>query len=453
MGHYDNRDSIRLGSEPIAKLFKEIFFPTLLGMVFTVAFILTDGVFVGHGVGPEGLASINLVSPIMMLLTGLGVMFGIGGSVVAAIHLAKENRKAARINVTQAFWAAFILSIGICVLLYSCPERILRLLGMTDELMEMSLEYLLWFVPTAVFIMIQLVGEFIIRLDGAPKYAMFAQIIPATLNIILDYVFIFPMGMGLKGAALATDIGTCVGASMTLFYMFRLSNNLTFYRLKATFTSLRLTLRNVGYMANVGFSGFVGELAMLVTTIAGNLAYGKYLGNEGIAAFSVICYIYPVAYNVYYAVISSAQPIISYNYGAAKTGRVDKTFRYGLKVSMICALVTTSVILLFSPYVTSAFLTSGSVTFDLASTGLRWFSLGFPIIAFNIGAIGYFQGTEKNAPATVIMSLRGIFLVVLSFWLLPMLLNEIGLYLAVPVAEFLTVFASVFLLRRSIRRQ
>ena len=217
---FDNRDSIDFRAENIPALFRSIFIPTLLGMLFNAAFTLTDGIFVGHGVGAEGLACINLVAPIMMVITGLGMMLGIGCSVVAAIHLAKDNVKAARINVTQSYLAAIAGAAVLSVVFYAAPHRVLSLLGVSEQLMVLAREYYLWFIPTCVFLMLQIVGEFVIRLDGSPKYAMYANIIPALVNIGLDYTFILPCGWGLRGAALATDIGTGLGALMALYYMF-----------------------------------------------------------------------------------------------------------------------------------------------------------------------------------------------------------------------------------------
>ena len=135
---FDNRDNIDFGKTAIPKLFSSIFYPTLLGMMFNVAFTLTDGIFVGHAVGPHGMACVNLVAPIMMVVTGLGMMFGIGGSVVGAIHLAQENKKAARINITQAYMVCVALALVLTAVFYGMPNTILRLLGVTEGLMALS---------------------------------------------------------------------------------------------------------------------------------------------------------------------------------------------------------------------------------------------------------------------------------------------------------------------------
>lgn len=448
---FDNRDSIDFGKDAIPHLFRSIFIPTLLGMMADVTFILVDGIFVGHGVGAEGLAGINLVCPAMMLITGLGVMFRLGGSVVSAIHLAKENVKAARINVTQAFISAIAFALLVIAILYAFPTRIMRLFGVSDHLMPLAREYYMWFVPTCFFIMIQIVGSFIIRLDGSPKYSMMATAVPAVINIALDYTFIFPCRMGLQGAALATDIGSGVGAVMVFVYMFGLADKLKFYRLKRTATSLRLSLRNVGYMVKVGFSGFVAEFAASVMILVGNLSFGKYLGDTGIAAYSVICYIYPLLINIFLSVASSAQPIISFNHGANDRSRVAGTFRYSVLFSMGFAAVMMTLFLLFSPTVIAAFLERGTETFALAALGLPLFALGFIPNAFNISAVGYFQSTERNGISTVLTLLRGYIFVIIAYIALPLIFGPKALWLAVPVAEALTAVFSIILIKRSIK--
>ena len=125
-------------------------------MVFSIAFILTDGIFIGRGVGSDGLACVNLVGPLMMLFSGTGMMFAIGASVVGAIHLAKNNTKAARINITQAFLVSGCIAIGASAIMYLASNQILRLLGTTEHLLPMCRQYYLWFIPTCLFTIIEL---------------------------------------------------------------------------------------------------------------------------------------------------------------------------------------------------------------------------------------------------------------------------------------------------------
>ena len=445
---FDNRDSIDFAHTNIGRLFAGMFFPTLLGMLFNMAFIFTDGIFVGHGIGGHGLAAINLIGPIMMLINGLGMMLGIGCSVVAAIHLAHGNVKAARINVTQAFVAGISFSLLMGTFCYLFPDTMLKLLGANGSLYPFAHEYYIWFLPTCLLNMITEIGLFAIRLDGSPRYAMFSNIIPAIVNIILDYLFIFPMQWGLMGASLATDLGGLVGTGMVMYYMCFKARTLRFYRLKASATSLRLTLRNIGYMAKTGLSGFVGEIAVAVMMLTGNWVFKQHLGDNGVAAYSVSCYLFPLVYMVYSAVAASAQPIISFNHGTGEQLRVHRTLRFSLLVAVVMGMAIGALFYFFAPMVVRCFLSSDAPAYALAAKGLPYYATGFLFMAVNVCVVGYLQSIERASLAILFTLLRGIVFLVAAFLILPHFLSVRGLWLAVPVAEALTtVCVLVFVIK------
>ncbi len=451
----DNRDNIDFASTDIGKLFRRFFFPTLWGMLFSMAFILTDGIFVGHGIGPDGLAAINLVGPIMMVISGMGMMFGMGASVVAAIHLSKGNVKAARINVTQVFMAGATVSLLMGLVCYCFPRQVLTLLGARGAIYGAAYEYYIWFIPTCLLMMIETIGLFVIRLDGSPRYAMLSNIIPAVVNIVLDFVFIFPCHWGLMGASLATDIGGLVAVAMVMHYMLFRTKTLKFYRLKRTRTSLALTLRNVGYMVKMGASGLVGELAVAVMMLAGNLAFKHHLGTDGVSAYSIVCYLFPLVYMLYNAVAQSAQPIISYNYGARQHQRVFKTISMSLTISIVLGVVITLLFLFLAPWIVQIFLDGGEKAARLAANGLPYYATGFVFMAINICVTGYYQSVERAGVAVVFTIMRGILFIIAAFAAMPLLAGEKGLWLAVPTADLLTTVAiAVYVLvdQRRIRR-
>ena len=441
---YDNRDYIDFGSSNIGKLFASIFFPTLLGMLFNMAFLLTDGIFVGHGIGEHGLATINLIGPIMMLINGLGMMLGMGASVVAAIHLSQGNEKAARINVTQAFMAGIGVSVAMGTFCYLLPDTVLGLLGVKGVLYTSTKEYYLWFLPTCLLLMIQTLGLFVIRLDGSPKYAMLSNIIPAVVNGVMDYVFIFPCHWGVMGAALATDIGGIVGAGMVMYYMLFKTRTLHLYRLKRTRTSLMLTMRNLGYMVKVGVPGLVGEAAVAVMMLSGNLAFMRHIGDDGVAAWSIACYLFPLVYMICSAVAQSAQPIISYNYGSGKQKRVHRTLRFSLGVSLIVGVAVSLLFLFLSPQMVLCFLDRNVTAYSIATKGLPYYGMGFLFMAINICMVGYLQSIEKAGASIVFTLLRGVVFLVAAFAVLPQTAGVVGLWIAVPCAELLTTVMIAF---------
>ena len=278
------RDSIDYKGTAVGKLFRRFLFPTVMGMVFSAVFVITDGIFVGRGIGSDALAAVNLTAPLFTLGTGLGLMFGMGGSVVASVNLAQGKRRVAQINITQSLFVPALLIVLLSALLILCHKPLLLLLGTPPELMVPAREYLVWFTlfltPLAVFNILM----FIVRLDGAPRFAMACNIMAASINIVLDYLFIFEFGWGLAGAAIATGVGYIVGSGVMLRYMLRHSRTLHFVKFKTSYKSLRLTARNLGYMTYIGFPALLSELAISCLMVVGNYTFIRYTGKDGVAA-------------------------------------------------------------------------------------------------------------------------------------------------------------------------
>lgn len=280
--------------------------------------------------------------------------------------------------MTQAFIVGLLLVGLICLGSFVCPRGVVHALGCSPLLEENAVNYLLWLLPGLFFLFVECVGMMLIRLDGAPKYAMTIQIVAAVVNIVLDWYMVFPLGWGVIGAALATSIACAVGGTMVFAYFFRFADKLRFYPLKRTVTSLLLTLRNTGYMVRIGFATFLTELAMSVMMLTGNYMFISMLGEEGVAAFAIACYLFPVVFSISNAVAQSAQPIISFNYGAHLLHRVSRALRISV------------------------------------------------------------QSVEKAMASTVYTLLRGILFLVPCFVLLPRAFGVPGLWLAIPAAELLT---------------
>lgn len=448
------RDKIDFGDGKIGPLFRALFFPTLIGMIFNSALTLIDGIFVGHGVGANGIAAVNIVAPVYMVSTGLGLMLGIGSSVIASIRLSEGNVKAARIILTQAMIVGLVLMGIITVLCMFLPKQVVVLLGSSPVLEDLGISYLWWIAPGLIFLYLECVGMMLIRLDGSPKYAMCVQIVGAVVNIVLDWVMIFPLGMGLMGAALATSIACTIGGIMVLIYFVRFSDKLRFYRLKGSVTSLLLTLRNTWYMTKIGFATFLTELAMSIMMLTGNYMFISMLGEAGVAAFAVACYLFPLVFSISNAVAQSAQPIISYNYGAEKFDRVHQALRVSLFTAIICGVLIALSLRIGAGGVTRLFLSPEEPAYGLAVSGLPMFAVCAIFFAINIAFIGYYQSIEKALVSTVYTLLRGVILLVPSFILLPRLIGVPGLWLAIPMAEFLTcivISTGYFLARRNNR--
>lgn len=449
------KDSIDFGSMEISTLFRKLLIPTVLGMVFSAIFVITDGIFVGKGIGSDALAAVNITAPLFMITAGIGLMFGVGASVVASIHLSQGKRKVASINVTQALVFSTLLILIMSALCFYYIEPLAKLLGSSDRLLPLAVEYMAWYLPFLVFYEILNIGMFCIRLDGSPTYAMMCNAVAAILNIILDYIFIFEFGWGMMGAAFATSLGTVVGGLMTLIYLLKFSRSLHLYRIKLSIKSMMLTLRNVGYMIKLGSSAFISEASIACMMFLGNYVFIHYLGEDGVAAFSIACYFFPIIFMVYNAIAQSAQPIISYNFGAGQPDRVRQTLHLAIRTALICGISFFIITVLCRQNIVSLFIDRSYAAFDIAVNGIPYFGVGFIFFAFNMVGIGYYQSVERGQRATIITLLRGVVFMLIGFLVLPKILGVPGIWLAVPFAELLTMlyiigiyFKDRFIVRR-----
>lgn len=435
---YDNRDAIDFATLPVGKLFRRMFIPTLLGMVSGVVLNITDGAFVGHGVGSDALAAVNITAPIYMIITGIGLMFGIGGSVVASIHLAKEDTKAARINITQSYIGGLVIGVLLAALILTNLEDVCRLFGSSDRLMPLATDYLWWIALFQPLCMIAETGLFAVRLDGQPRLAAGIHIATAVLNIFLDWLLIFPLDMGLEGAAIAT--ASCYGLCgvICLGYNAAFAKTLRLYALKLSTTSLLLTLRNLAYQMRLGFSAFVGELAISTLLIVGNYQFIKYLGEDGVAAFSVACYCSPVIFMVANSITQSAQPIISFGYGKNVPERVLAAARISLFTAIGGGIGIVLFLAVGAPQIASIFLPADCAAHTFCAEGLPLFAISALFTIVNVVCVGYYQSIERATRATVYTLLRGFVFMIPSFLFLPLLAVPEGLWLALPLSEFLT---------------
>lgn len=432
------RDAIDLGKVNIPTLFRIYLVPTLLGMLSLCAVTATDGIFVGRGCGSDALAAVNIcISPTMVMM-GIGLMLGVGASVVSSVHLANNNAKAARLNITQSLLVATIVVCVFLALTLPSVSATGRLLGSSENLLPLVREYMPWIFATCLFQVWCAIGLFVVRLDGSPRYAMWCNVLPGLLNVILDYVFIFPLGMGVKGAALATFLSCMVGGGMVMAYLGWFASTLKVIKIKISRKSLMLTIRNIGYQCRIGISALLGEATMGVLMLMGNLMFMRYMGDDGVGAFSIACYYCPFVFMIGNAIAQSAQPIISYNYGLDQRTRVAATERLAIITSIICGATVTVAFNLFPESMVGLFLDMDTEAAEIAVAGFPLYSTAFIFFIFNLTAIGYFQSVEKVLPSIVFALLRGVLFLIPSFIILPAILGDNGIWLALAASEVMT---------------
>lgn len=448
------KDAIDFGTANVSTLFRKLFFPTLMGMLGMSAMTAIDGIFIGHSVGSDGIAAVNIICPPLMLLTGLGLMIGTGCSVVASIHLSHGKVKAARLNVTQAFIFASIVAAVPIVLMLAMPDESARLLGSSEHLLPIVREYMLWYVPSWLFMVWEAVALFVIRLDGAPKVAMASSLTAAAMNVFLDWLFMFPFGWGIMGAAFATSLSTVGGCLIAIVYILAKARTLRLARLKMSRRSMALSARNIGYQCRIGSPALLGEATLAVLIFMGNYVFMRYLGDDGVGAFGIACYYTPFIFMVGNAIAQSAQPIISYNFGLGAQARVRQAEKTALTTAAVCGLTVTAAFVLMPEWLVGLFVSLDNSAARIAVDGFPYFAAGFVFFIFNVTAVGYFQSVERMVPATSFALMRGFVLLVPSFLLMPGIAGTHGIWLSMPVAEALTavMVMGFYFKRRSQKR-
>lgn len=437
------RNGIDLGKNPIPHLFRMYFVPTWIGMLSICGVTAIDGIFIGHGVGSNGLAAVNICYAPIMMFTGIGLMLGVGVSVVSSLSLAENDIKTARLNITQSMIAGTVIVTLFLASTLFCPETIGRLLGSSEALLPLVTGYMVWIFPSILFQMWTAVGLFIVRLDGSPRYAMWCNLVPALLNIGLDYVFIFSFGMGVRGAALATFIGYSAGGLMVILYLSYLAETLKFVGLKECFRKAARMISNLCHQCKIGISAFLGEATMGLFTLIGNILFMRLAGNDGVGAFSIACYYTPFVFMVGNSIAQSAQPIISYNYGIGMRERIVTTEKLAISTALIFGAVLMAVFMIFPGVLVSLFLEGDNSTVRIATAGLPVFATAFIPFLFNLTAIGYFQSVERIAPSIAFAVLRGAVFMIPAFFILANIVGLQGLWLSLALSETLTAIMIV----------
>ena len=421
-------------NENVTALFFKQLFPALLGMIASAIYVVVDGIFVGQGVGSDGIAAVNINNPLMTFVSGIGLMFGMGGGVITALHLSRGQHKAANRVLTQTVITIFVFSAMISLVLCLFSHEVGFLLGSDEHLIESVAEYLFWYAQCFPFMVMMTVLPFFIRLSN-PNVPMWALSIGAIVNVILDYLFIFVFEWGLTGAAIATNIGQTLGALIMFVYLLRPNHAVGFTHPKVNFRTMLFTLRDIRYMIFLGFSVFLGEITVSIMGIAGNYAFMQHLGSDGVAAYSIVCYVFPVIFMVFNATVQSAQPIVSYNYGCGQIDRSQQALRLALFFAVgMASLMALAFLFVANPIVSLFIPNPENPAWKIAVEGLPYFAADFVFFGINTVIIGYYMSLERLYSANMLTIIRGI-LPVIFFFTLPSYFGDSGLWIAVAAAD------------------
>ncbi len=420
--------------------FKEFIKYTLLSIFGTLGvscYIFTDTLFISMGMGESGLTALNLAIPVYSFMYGFCVMMGVGGGTRYAIARGEGSAEKADEIFTSTLTAGLLVSFVFMAagLLFSSP--LARILGADSAVFEMTdiyLKLLLSFTPA--FLINNTMAGFV-RNDGAPRLAMTATLTGSLSNVLLDYIFIFPLNMGMTGAVLATVLSPIISICVLSLHIIKKHNNFHF-RMKDVrfFTAISC--------AATGTSAFVNEVANAAVVIVFNLLILDLLGNTGVAAYGVIANLAIVAVAVMSGISQGMQPIISRSYGEGNRLYIKRTLRYGIIFALALSAVIYGVILIFPEPITEIFNSEKSAELQgVAVNGLRLYFSAIPFAAFNIIICNYFAAMKMAMQATVISLLKGLLLLIPAAVLLSFFGGIDGVWLSYFAAEAVTAGVSL----------
>lgn len=412
--------------------------PSVLTMIFLSFYTTIDGFFVSRYAGSDALAGINIVIPITCVTFGVAVMLATGAGAIIGEHLGRgEMEQANRIFsfmclVLLAFSVAFT-ALGVAFL-----RPIAVLLGSSERLMPHVLPYALVVFLGTVPMAFKLFFEYLVRSDGNSKVGLAMSVVGLVLNVGLDYLFVGVYGLGTLGAAWGTTLSITASALIGLVYFLRFGN-IRFARPKADAKVLLKSCTN-------GSSEMFTEFSTGITTLLFNLMVMKYFGEDGVAAVTIIMYIYYFFISFYMGIAVAVAPVVSYNVGAQNPAKIREMLRYSFRTIAVTAALILAASLLGGQAIIHLFVQSGNV-FDITWQALRLFSPVFVFIGFNVFLSGYFTALGNGLTSAVISLLRSLVLVVVFIAVLPLLLEENGIWLTMPFSEAATVLVAVQLYR------
>lgn len=412
--------------------------PSVLTMIFLSFYTTIDGFFVSRYAGSDALAGINIVIPITCVTFGVAVMLATGAGAIIGEHLGRgEMEQANRIFsfmclVLLAFSVAFT-ALGVAFL-----RPIAVLLGSSERLMPHVLPYALVVFLGTVPMAFKLFFEYLVRSDGNSKVGLAMSVAGLVLNVGLDYLFVGVFGLGTLGAAWGTTLSITASALIGLVYFLRFGN-IRFARPKADAKVLLKSCTN-------GSSEMFTEFSTGITTLLFNLMVMKYFGEDGVAAVTIIMYVYYFFISFYMGIAVAVAPVVSYNVGAQNPAKIREMLRYSFRTIAVTAALILAASLLGGQAIIHLFVQSGNV-FDITWQALRLFSPVFVFIGFNVFLSGYFTALGNGLTSAVISLLRSLVLVVVFIAVLPLLLEENGIWLTMPFSEAATVLVAVQLYR------
>ena len=440
-----NERSQMLAEENINKLLFKLSVPAVLGMLVQALYNIVDTVFVGRAYGAESIQAIGGIAvafPIQMIVMAVNLAIGIGGSSIISRRLGEQEQEKADKTFSNQIFLSLILSVLITGLGLYYRVPLLKIFGATDTILPYSLEYIEIILYGTVLFSLAMVTNNVARSEGNAKVAMNSMIVAGGLNIILDPIFIFSFGMGIKGAAIATVLAQAVGVFYLVYYFLGGKSTLNF-----RFAALRPDWQILKEMLAIGASPFARNVSNSFMVIILNNLLAFYGGDIAIAVFGIANRLQMFTLMPMFGIVQGLQPIVGFNYGARNYKRVRESVKLAILITTSMSIVSFLILYLFPEQLFGIF----SKDIQLIAEGksaVRIMVLATPLVGFQVVGGAFYQALGKAKPSLFLSMCRQLLFLIPLVLVLPRYLNLPGVWAAFPVADTLAFTISVIMVIR-----
>ena len=437
-----------LGDAPIGKLLLQYSIPAIIGMVVNALYNIVDRMFIGNipNIGSLAITGVGITMPIMTIILAFGMLIGIGATANISLNLGKGNRPTAEKLLGNAFTLSIIVGLAIAIVGTICANPILNLFGASENTLFYAKEYLNIILLGCTFNILSFSLNSTVRADGNPKMSSFTMVIGCGTNIILDYVFIFILNLGVKGAALATIISQAITFFIILYY-YTIGNS----NLKLKVENFKLKKHLVTMTFAIGIAPFATQIANSLVQVIANNALKTYGSDLAIGAMTVISSLNIIFMMPIFGINQGCQPIIGFNYGAKKYERAKEAFKYATIAACVICIIGFISIQCFPTQIISLFNNDPELT-TLAIKGIRIYLLMMPVVGINIVATSYYQSIGKAKISMFVSLLRQVILLIPFTIILPKFIGLDGVWAAGACADSLSVIITLVLLKKEFKQ-
>lgn len=431
-----------IGTESIYKLLIKYSIPAIIGMMVNALYNVVDRIFIGNipGVGPLAITGLGVTMPVMTIILAFGMLIGIGTTTSISIKLGQGKKEEAQKLIGNAITLSILIGIILTVIGIVFVDKILMLFGASENTLFYAKEYINIILIGSVVNLLSFSLNHSIRADGSPKISAGIMIIGCLTNVLLDALFIFIFGLGIKGAALATITSQALTAVLTMTYYMSGKSNLKF-----TKSSLKLDKRLAIGVFAIGISPFAMQIAASMVQVISNHALKAYGGDLAIGAMTTISSISMIFLMPIFGINQGSQPIIGFNYGAKQYKRSKKAYIVSLCAATTILCIGTGIIQLFPEQIIGLF-NKDEELMKMSVEGIRVYLFMLPLVGISITGSNYVQSIGKAKVAMFLSLLRQVILLIPAIIILPRFFNLKGVWLAQPIADFIAIIITAIVI-------